>query len=379
MQKRSAATQLFILEPGFISLFQAIILYISVVLSTIDIFAPHLTAERSGRDGWISVLFTYLMAVPVAATGLALAFRFPRRSLIEYLQMVFGVWPGRVVGFVYLFFFLAVVSTISRELEEIMSIAFFQYTPSVMFSVTAVLLSAYLIYNGAEVIGRINEVIFPLGMIILGLVFLLILPRADFMRYLPVLENGIKVPLRSSFTLLGFLAEGVIMLYVFPLMVRARPKKIVTGVSFAVSFIILALLAGTIAIPVLGLHSVTRSLMPALEVARHIEIPGLPRPDILIMTGWYAGIFIKISVIYYVLVVLTAQLLGMSSYKPLVLPYGVIIVSLSSLMFASTQELAHSIGGSITYFLLTFEFVLPLIILIVAWLRGVEEKEKILS
>ena len=41
--------------------------------------------------------------------------------------------------------------------------------------------------------------------------------------------------------------------------------------------------------------------MPAIELAREIQIPGLPRSDILIMLGWYAGILVRIAVAHYLL------------------------------------------------------------------------------
>jgi len=55
--------------------------------------------------------------------------------------------------------------------------------------------------------------------------------------------------------------------------------------------------------------------------------------------------------------------------------FGIIIIALSMFMFSNTEQLVQFIGGSFTYFLLTFEFAAPLVILIISWLRGVEEKE----
>jgi len=79
--------------------------------------------------------------------------------------------------------------------------------------------------------------------------------------------------------------------------------------------------------------------------------------------------------LHYLLAVLTAQWTGLGSYKPLIIPFGIIMIALSMLMFSNTEQLVQFTGSSFTYFLLTFEFSVPLIILIISWLRGVEEKD----
>lgn len=375
MKKKTGATPLFQLEPVYISMFQLTILYFTFIISTIDIFVPYLTVQRAGRDGWISVLIALLAMLPVTANALTLTLRFPRRSVIEYSQMVLGLWPGRLVGLLYLLIILVIGVTTARELAEIMSIAFLQRTPKIVFGLTAIGLTIYMVRSGLEVISRVNGILLLFGLFFLSFVSFSVWPRADFARYLPVLENGLKPPVYGSFILVANMAEGFFILSALPFV--KQPHKVIGAATIVVPLLGGALLAGTVAIPVLGLESSMRLLMPALELSRIIEIPGLPRLDILIMTGWYAGIFVKLSVAHYVLTILSAQWAGLGSYKPLNIPFGVIIVSLSILMFSTTEQLVQFIGSSFTYLLLTFEFIVPLIILIISWLRGVEEKEKV--
>jgi spore germination protein KB len=92
------------------------------------------------------------------------------------------------------------------------------------------------------------------------------------------------------------------------------------------------------------------------------------------MLGWYAGILVRIAVAHYLLALLTAQWAGLRNYKPLVLPFGVIIVALSQLMFNNTGEVIQFIGNSLVYTLLFFEFVIPFFILVISWVRNIEEK-----
>lgn len=374
MKKKTGATPLFELENARISIFQEAILYLTFVISTIDIFLPYLTVLRAGRDGWISVFISILETLPIAANAIALTLRFPRRTLIEYSQIALGLWPGRLVGLLFIVYVLSLGATVVRELEEIMSIAFLTHTPKIVFGTAVILLSIYVVRSGVEVICRVNGILMPLGLFFLFFVGLTVLPRADFARYLPVLENGLKPPVSGSLILLSFLTEGALVLSVVPF--AERPRKVIGSAAIQVPLLGGALLMGTISIAVFGLEETRRVLMPALELARLVEIPGLPRSDVLILTGWYAGIFIKIAAAHYFLTIFTAQWAGLKSYKPLIMPLGVVMVSLSLLMFDNINDLVQFIGGPLIYFLLTFQFAVPLVILIVSWLRGVEEKER---
>jgi len=275
-------------------MFQNASLFFIFIISTIDIFDPYLIVLRAGRDGWISVFIALFNMGPMVIVGLVLALRFPRRSVIEYSQMILGLWPGRLVGVLYLFLFLVIGVITVRELEEIMSIGFLPHTPKVVFGILVVFLTTYVVWSGLEVTSRVNGILLPLGLFFLSFVFFSVLPRADFSRFLPILENGLKPPLYSSFTLMAQLGEGFLLLSTLPFV--KQPRKIIMASLITMPLLNGALLTGTIAIPVLGLESSRRLLIPALELSRLIEIPGLPRLDILIMTGWFAGIFVKFRI-----------------------------------------------------------------------------------
>lgn len=373
MKKKTSVTSLFQLESTNISMLQFGALYFTLIISTIDIFFPYLVVQQAGRDGWVSVLVASLIMLPVSATVISLTLRFTRRSLIEYLQIILGRLPGRLIGLLYLFVILVVGATTVREFEEIMSIAFMQKTPTIVFGIMAICLTAYSVRSGFEVINRVNFIMLPVGLFFLTFVILSVLPHADIARYLPILENGLKQTVSGSLILVSQIAESYLLLSVLPFV--THPRKVIGAAFIGIPLLIGALLLGTVSIPVFGLETTSRQTMPALELARLIEFPGLPRLDILIMSGWVAGIILKVSILHYLLALLTAQWAGLKSYKPLSIPLGIIIVSMSTLMFSSTEELLMFLGSSYVYFLLTIEFAIPLILLVISWLRSVEEKE----
>lgn len=371
MKHKETATPLNRLEPARITILMGSIGFFTYIVSTVDIFVPYLVAKQAGRDGWISVIISMAEMGLAAAAAIALTLRFPRRTFIEYIQSIIGVWPGRLLGLLYIFYLLVIGATTLRQLEEIMTIAFLQLTPQVVFGAVTVILSSYAVSSGIETIFRANTIVLPAGVFFLLFVSLSVLPRADFAEFLPILEMGLGPPAMGSLLLFATLIEVFLLLSTIPLV--DKPQKVIVASAIAIPAVIAALLLGTIAIPVFGEEGSRRLLMPALEMARLIEIPGLPRLDMLIMLGWFGGIFIKVSLIHYLLVLLSAQLACLSTYRPLIAPFGVLLASLSTFMFSNVIDLVDFIGSSYIFFLIAFGFVIPLFLLIVAWIRGVKD------
>ncbi|MFC4769275.1 GerAB/ArcD/ProY family transporter [Effusibacillus consociatus] len=89
----------------------------------------------------------------------------------------------------------------------------------------------------------------------------------------------------------------------------------------------------------------------------------------IVMAVWVAGAFVKISVFYYLLSLGTAQWLGLSNYRPLVLPLGIYIIVYSILVAPNLQELSSFLRTTNIPFNITITFAIPLLLLIVALIR----------
>ncbi|PHJ36717.1 hypothetical protein P378_20630 [Desulforamulus profundi] len=67
----------------------------------------------------------------------------------------------------------------------------------------------------------------------------------------------------------------------------------------------------------------------------------------------------------------TAQTFNLKEYKALVLPAGVLIITLSILLWEHNIEFMVQIVQVLPPFLLALEAGLPLLLLVVAYLRGI--------
>ena len=109
---------------------------------------------------------------------------------------------------------------------------------------------------------------------------------------------------------------------------------------------------------------------PTFQVSRLINVGELlNRMEIIIMVAFLSMGFVKISVLLYGTVLGSAQLLGLRTYRPLILPLGILMIILSLINFKSVTENIWVANQIYPIYAIPFEVIIPLLTLSVAVLR----------
>lgn len=355
------------LEKGRISAMQFSFLGITLVISTATVFVPGFVAQEAKQDSWLSVIFGSVFSLIVAVLFIILARKYPDKTLFQYSCDILGKFFGKLVGASIVLYLIIICFAVTRELGDIFVTSFNPYAPLLIYSIITVLVAAYAVHQGLEVIARVNQLVLPFGLGVLGLIALVNLKDTDMSNFLPVLENGLLPPLKGAISIQGWLLELFILLQFTPFV---KEKKNI-GKSFAATIGILgfSMMLGTLTIAVFG--SLTSSLLyPALEYVRYANLGQYVKNlDITIMGVWIIGIFIKIVITYYGTVVGISEIFGFKSYKPMIVPVGLLIISLS----VSAAERIHGIFNfayyTFPFYSFSMAFLIPLILIIVSMFR----------
>ncbi|MEG6614897.1 endospore germination permease [Peptococcaceae bacterium 1198_IL3148] len=372
----SRSMDVFTLDPGKISARQLLFIIITVIISTADVFLPAIVAAIAGRDAWISIIIATAEALVVAAVALALANRFPQKNLIQIIQIVLGKWLGWVTAFVFLFFYFVVLTGNSvAQISVIMKVAFMGSTPLSVFVILMILIAAYAVNQGIEVIARVTELLLPLGIGLLFLVGFLLIPRLEMENYFPIMTEGIGPIFNGATRLLSFLAEAIIILMLAPYL--NEPKRLGSTLIWSILLLGGFMFIGVLAIGVFGVQQTSIMTFPALEMVRRIEIGQyFEHLDAIIVTIWVSGIYLKVVVLYYISCIGLAQLTGCQSYRSLVIPLGVFVSALSLSWTYDINSLINVITNSWPSEALLFQFLIPLILLVIAAVRGLKDERE---
>lgn len=357
------------LEDGRISNKQAIFLLVSTILATSIIFLPGIIFHEARQDAWMSVIIVTAFGMAAGFIIASLGVRFPRRTIIQYSGDIVGKPLGKVIGLIYVLFFIYINTFIIREIADMFNTNFMPETPVSVLSIGIVFTAAYAVRSGLEVLSRMSEIITPFVLIMLLLVIGLVYPEIDTGLFFPMLEKGFMPVLKGAYPPALFFAEIIVMVMLIPYLNKPSGAKR----SIALAVVIVGLFQLMVMAVVTGVFDCLAGNMnfPTLMLARYISLADLiERVEPLIMLTWIGGGFIKVGVFYYCAVLATAQWLNLREYKALVLPTGVLLTALSIILWENIVQLAHQIAHIIPPYFLAIEVGIPLLLLVLARLRG---------
>ncbi|MBX6395990.1 MAG: endospore germination permease [Alicyclobacillaceae bacterium] len=330
---------------------QVVFLSLWIVLGTGILVMPFAIAQFVVRDAWITAFLFALGGVVV--TGVIALFRwtFPRQSLVEGCHTAFGPVIGRVLSFWFLYLVFINDCFVLREISVFVNTAVLPITPNYFLTALFIIPVAYAVYQGLEVIGRMAEIITPVGIGITLILFLLAIQNADPSHIRPVLADGWKPVLQGGVVLWAFAWEFLLLLQVGE---AVPPRRLVKDLLITTLIITLAGVVAEVTIPMVLGQSLTYSTYPILEVVRTIRFGEfIERLDTLYVMGVVTTIFLKLSLIHYVFVTGISRWFGLRHYRPAVWSGGAAVWA-GSLFFihdstAMMDFLLYTLWGYFTF------------------------------
>ncbi|WP_028402374.1 GerAB/ArcD/ProY family transporter [Ectobacillus panaciterrae] len=354
------------IEKGKISAFQMAFLILPLIISTAILNVPIVTGRFAHRDMWISPILASLNGFLTAFIVYQLHKIYPKKTIIQYSQQIMGRILGKILGFVILFIFLHVSGIIGREYAGFIISAFLPKTPMVVVIGSIILLCAFAVRGGVEVLGRAAQLFVPIFIFPLVLLILL-LPDLKLENMFPIMEQGIMPPIMGATGAIIWFDEVFLISMLLPFLTDHEKGMKWSMISVAVSMLIMVYL-NIVSIFLLG-ESATAYTNPVFFAFRYISVATFfEHLESLVIAIWVMGAFIKLSVFYYVLVLRTAQWLHLSDYRPLVFPFG-FLVTLFAIWTPNTQELAKFIRTINPFYGTSIMTFIPIVLLCIALIQ----------
>lgn len=357
------------IEKGKISGSQMAIMMNPAIFATVLLLVPAITAKHAQQDMWLSPIWSSLIGFLAVFLAYKLNKLFPKNTLIEYCEFILGKVFGKILGAVYLFFYLHVTGIIVREYGEFVSGSFLPHTPMLFIFGTMILVCSFAVYGGLEVIGRCSEIIVPVALLFYVLIFIMLLKDFNVKNMFPIMENGITPSFMGSIVPQSWFSEYILISFFLPYLVD-QDKGMKWGMISVASVMFFMVLTNFTSLLLFGKLTSTLTY-PVMIAAQYISIAEfLEHLESIVMAIWVAETFIKIIVFYYALVLGTAQWLKLSDFRPLVFPIGFLLISFGAWSAPSLQELSHFLTTSAAFYFLSVQIMVPSILLIIALIRN---------
>ncbi len=357
------------IEKGKISAAQMGMMMYPTIIATAILLVPAITARHAKQDMWLSPLWASLIGFLTVHIAVRLHQLYPKKTIIEYSEDILGKFLGKVIGLIFLFYYLHATGIIIREYGEFVVGNFLVHTPLVFVMGSMILVCSFAVRSGVEVIARLAEMIIPVVIILIFINIILLIPDMEVKNMFPIMEKGIMPSLMGAVIPQGWFTEFLLIAFLLPYVADRNKAKKWGMISVSAVMLTLSLINITVLFVLGGITS--RFLYPAISAVRYISIADfLEHIEAIVMALWVAGVFLKIAVFYYALVLGTAQWMNLSDYRLIVFPMGFLLLLFAVWSAPNLMELTHFLGSSSPFYRISIQVGIPLILLFIAkWRR----------
>ncbi|WHY98360.1 GerAB/ArcD/ProY family transporter [Peribacillus simplex] len=356
------------MEKGKISSLQMAFMMYPTIVATAIIGVPSITAKYAKTDLWLSPIFAALIGYLTVYIAYKLHQLYPKQTVIQFTEKIIGRIPGKIFGFLLLFFYIQNTGLIVRGYAEFIVGSFLVRTPISVIMASMVLLCAFIVRGGIEVLGRAAELFVPVFIFPIFILIILVSTDLEFKNIFPVLADGMMPPIKGAIVPGGWFSEYFLIIFLLPFLTNM--KKGMKSGMMSVSVVMMTLIVVNLTVLfVLGSTTSTK-LYPLMSVSRYISLADFfEHVESAAMAVWIVGAFVKISVFYYASALGTAQWLNLYDYRPIVWPIGILIVIFSLWSLPSSVDVSRNDINVFPLQGILMQTIIPLLLLLIAVVR----------
>lgn len=324
--------------------------------------------KEAGKDAWIAIGIATLIGTGLMYFYHSLNSLLPNKNLFEMMEYCFTRPVAIFFSFGYSIYFFFISCRVVRDFTELISSAILPVTPIEVITLTFILVIAYIVYLGLEVLGRVTEIFTPylLGLIILLAIFLIISGAIELHNVEPVLGDGLKPVIKAVFPSLILFPFGELVVFTIILSSVTEFKK-----SKKVSFISVLIAGGFLVLGsllvlfTLGADAVQNANFPLLSASKRVAIGHfIQRIDPIVVFIMMLGIVVKSAVYLY------AGLKGLEyvfriPYRYFTVPISMIVATFSILTAANFAKFLDWLVTITHYLLPPMQLAIPSVIMVI--------------
>lgn len=330
----------------------------------------------SNQDAWISAIFATVIGMAFIFLYTHLGGLYPDKTFINLLEVVLGKWLGKLTGVIYVMFWIIAAAQAVWYVGDFITTQFIPMTSAFAINILFVSIIGIALLYGLEALARASEIFYYIIIPIFIISMILLIPNVRFDNVLPVYEKGLLSILKGTFPLFSFAIFPVILInMIYPTNVnniKKAKKAIIKGFLLGMLIDFISIL---MSIFVLGITIPSNGRFTVFLLTKEINIGNvLSRLEALIVIVWIITIFIITCFIFYNCIYGLSGLFKLKGHKNVVFPVCLIIFVLSDFIYYNVPYQMN--WDSLVWLpsMATFGFVLPLILLVITWIKGILKK-----
>ena len=328
-----------------ISVGQLAILYVSYMVGSSMINVPNPTIHFAGNMAWLSLAVSTLAGMLLLVPALYLFRCYPDDVYTVCLNRVFGKWIAGAITVPFLLLLLLMVSYIVTDIGKFFTNTMMVETPMYVFNALTVVIAAYAVRAGIEVMARMFFPLMGSMLLAVGVIFLLAIPLARPETLLPLFPEGIRPVLRGAYFSFGFPFGELVLFSVILPFVRKENRRHAGKWLYAMTALCGFLLLAVILITEMTLGPLAGERRFSLyAVGRLIKIGNfMIGLEAIVGIALIAGSFMKAAIALYILNYSASRFFNLDDDKLMLPAIALIAFLLSETMFRSEAEFNYAV------------------------------------
>lgn len=352
---------------------QGIYLIIILILGSSSILVM---GSQAKKDAWLAVILGIIFTLPMVFLYARLHIIFPGKDLYDILEFCFGKYIGKLICLLYIWFTLHQAALITTNASIFINTVSLLETPIIILIIMISIMGIWVVREGIEVMGKWVQFFLPIMVILLGILVLLAIPKMKIINIMPVLERGIKPIISGAISSMAFpFAETYVFIIVLTNFEDKKSSyKVYIKGLLAGGIIMLAISLTNLL--VLGGNTVSMVYYPTYLTAGRVDLFDIiQKIEVVVALVLVLGAFLKISIFLLAACKGITKLFEFRDYRFIVLPMGLILISLSFIHVESTMKVIDAAYKLWPIYSSSFQIVIPIII----WITAEVKKNKLIS
>jgi spore germination protein KB len=279
---------------------------------------------------------------------------------------------GKVMVLCFIFFGFIGTTTLLFHVGAFTTTHMLPETPIEILIAMFGFLIIFVTRAGLEVLARSGELLLPWFLVLFLALIIFITPQLEFERLTPLHDVSIRQLTSGAFEFVAVAAFPMIVFFMFyPVNINSPEKSkhnLLWGMLIGCFLVFIIVLTSIL---VLGAPSTARQMYPSYVLAKSVNVGDIITRIEAIMAGmWMITIFFKMTIYFYASSVGLAELFNLQSYRPIVLPIGLLAICFSTIIYPNIAFMSTWDGKYWGPYALTMGLLFPLLTLVVDKLRN---------
>ena len=337
---------------------------INVITAKMLFSYPRSIIENCGNAAWIETLFVSLISCLFFWLLIFLYRKCEMKSIIALCEDLGGKPLKIIVALILTGVLIFSSSLTMRSLPESIKTVILPLMPMRIILLVMGITITFGAYMGIFSIARINSIFMPISIGFLIALFLLLIPEVDITNLFPILGKGTYNIFVKGLPSLSIFSDMIILLVLLPMcknynsVKSASHKALIIGSLINVMIILFYNL-------VYSYPSGEEFLMPVYQMTRLIKIGDFfQRLEAFFDFVWSFAILLYSSLYLFCLCRIWKEAFDLKYYKPLILPFCVMMCAVSFLPSSTVKML--DVQKFSSWISIPATFLLPLLLIILA-------------